>query len=86
MTHFLTVKPAISDILYRDSGKYSCVILGLPFEISDHETAQYLEPFLLSIVKCLLIRTSECCCHCIVDFDSEVLFNLFCSQEKTVFT
>ena len=75
MVHILVVSPPIKDMVELPANK-SCVLLGLPFDMTNEDFSCFLEPYADQLTKCFLVRTIDCKCHCIVSFVDAVSFLL----------
>ena len=71
--HFAVLSSNVEDCFQNISGP-TCIVLGMPFEITNTDFENFLEPYSQTkqIVQCNLIRSNNCFCHALILFDSEV--------------
>ena len=72
--HFVVLSSGVEEYFQNVCGP-SCIVLGLPFEISNEDFENFLEPYAKTnqILQCYLIRSVNCFCHAILSFDAEVM-------------
>lgn len=76
MTHILVIDSInVNDMFDKEfflsNADFSCIMLGLPFDISNIDFNQFIEPYCMNIKHCILIKY-EHKCHAIVQFDNQV--------------
>ena len=77
MAHVLTIEPPVLGDFFDDAGSnpvYSCILLGLPYEMTYPAFRRFMEPYCMHILRCLLVRcegeNKEC--HGLVRLSSQV--------------